>query len=95
MTARTRRASPGAFTSPRGAELESAVRIRRYIVQAASKTALAFDTAFRCAASYVSAAVAAPAAVPISNPSPNELQLVCVDPVIAADTMPAIAPPRI
>ena len=37
-------ASPVAFTFPSVAELESAVRIRRYIVQAASKTALAFDT---------------------------------------------------
>lgn len=37
-------ASPVAFTFPTVAEWESAVRIRRYIVQAASKTALAFDT---------------------------------------------------
>ncbi|MFY0476266.1 hypothetical protein [Achromobacter marplatensis] len=37
-------ASPVAFTFPSIAELESAVRIRRYIVQAARKTALAFDT---------------------------------------------------
>lgn len=37
-------ASPVAFTFPDIAELESAVRIRRYIVQAARKTALAFDT---------------------------------------------------
>ncbi|WP_342065646.1 hypothetical protein [Achromobacter kerstersii] len=37
-------ASPIAFTFPDVAELKSAVRIRRYIVQAARKTALAFDT---------------------------------------------------
>lgn len=37
-------ASPVAFTFPSIAELASAVRIRRYIVQAARKTALAFDT---------------------------------------------------
>lgn len=37
-------ASPVAFSFPTIAELESAVRIRRYIVQAARKTALAFDT---------------------------------------------------
>ncbi|KOF53434.1 hypothetical protein AD428_13575 [Achromobacter sp. DMS1] len=37
-------ACPVAFTFPDVAELESAVRIRRYIVQAARKTALAFDT---------------------------------------------------
>ncbi|WMD22398.1 hypothetical protein RAS12_08470 [Achromobacter seleniivolatilans] len=37
-------ASPVAFTFPNIPELESAVRIRRYIVQAARKTALAFDT---------------------------------------------------
>lgn len=37
-------ASPVAFDFPSVAELESAVRIRRYIVRAASKTALAFDT---------------------------------------------------
>ncbi|MGE8620059.1 MAG: hypothetical protein ACN6O0_19745, partial [Achromobacter spanius] len=37
-------ASPVAFTFPNVAELASAVRIRRYIVQAARKTALAFDT---------------------------------------------------
>ncbi|MGE8659190.1 MAG: hypothetical protein ACN6O8_20795 [Achromobacter sp.] len=37
-------ASPVAFTFPSVAELESAVRIRRYIVRAASRTALAFDT---------------------------------------------------
>ncbi len=37
-------ASPVAFTFPSVAELASAVRIRRHIVQAASKTALAFDT---------------------------------------------------
>lgn len=37
-------ASPVAFTFPDVAELQSAVRIRRYIVQAARKTALAFDT---------------------------------------------------
>nr|WP_314364326.1 hypothetical protein [uncultured Achromobacter sp.] len=36
--------SPVAFTFPDVAELQSAVRIRRYIVQAARKTALAFDT---------------------------------------------------
>ena len=37
-------ASPVAFTFPDVAELKSAVRIRRYIVQAARKTSLAFDT---------------------------------------------------
>ncbi|MFM9866579.1 hypothetical protein [Achromobacter xylosoxidans] len=37
-------ASPVAFAFPTVAELESAVRIRRYIVRAAAKTALAFDT---------------------------------------------------
>lgn len=37
-------ASPVAFTFPDVAELRSAVRLRRYIVQAARKTALAFDT---------------------------------------------------
>lgn len=37
-------ASPVPFTFPNVAELASAVRIRRYIVQAARKTALAFDT---------------------------------------------------
>jgi len=37
-------ASPIAFSFPDVAELKSAVRIRRYIVQAARKTALAFDT---------------------------------------------------
>lgn len=37
-------ASPVAFTFPDVAELTSAVRIRRYIVQAARQTALAFDT---------------------------------------------------
>lgn len=37
-------ASPVAFVFPSVAELESAVRIRRYIVRAAGKTALAFDT---------------------------------------------------
>ena len=37
-------ASPVAFDFPSVAELESAVRIRRYIVRAAGKTALAFDT---------------------------------------------------
>ncbi|WP_082306013.1 hypothetical protein [Achromobacter piechaudii] len=37
-------ASPVAFTFPDVAELQSAVRIRRYIVQAARRTALAFDT---------------------------------------------------
>ncbi|MDQ8033446.1 MAG: hypothetical protein REJ50_15645 [Bordetella sp.] len=37
-------ACPVPFTFPDVAELESAVRIRRYIVQAARKTALAFDT---------------------------------------------------
>lgn len=37
-------ASPVTFDFPSVAELASAVRIRRYIVQAAGKTALAFDT---------------------------------------------------
>lgn len=37
-------ACPVAFVFPDVAELESAVRIKRYTVQAASKTALAFDT---------------------------------------------------
>lgn len=37
-------ASPVTFSFPNIPELESAVRIRRYLVQAASKTALAFDT---------------------------------------------------
>lgn len=37
-------ACPVAFVFPDVAELESAVRIRRYTVQAARKTALAFDT---------------------------------------------------